>query len=86
MSRLYLRPLDPWVDFSYGGSTSGRFEAPWTSVGQAVGNLPDTDAQHTPTAPTVTFKGPAATGYQPIVLSKRMMFDARGGAVRIGAP
>lgn len=86
MSRLRLNPLDPWVDFTYGGTQNGRFETPWMSFGSAVADLPYTDGQHTPAPPTITFKGPAATGTTVITMNKRMRVDAQGGAVRIGAP
>jgi hypothetical protein len=86
MSRLRLQPLDPWVDFQYGGSQNGRFEAPWTAFGTAAADLPQTDATHTPTPPTLTLKGPASTGTVTMTVSKRMRVEARGGAVRMGGP
>jgi len=87
MSRLHLRPLDPWVDFNYGGATvNGRFEAPWKTLPAAIGDLPFTDSQHTPMPPTLGLKGPASSGTQTITLNKRMILEAHGGTVRIGAP
>lgn len=85
MSKLHLKPLDPWVDLNYtGGTQNGRFETPWKTLGSAIGDLPVTNNANTPTPPTVTVKGPASTGNLATTFNKRMRLNAQGGVVRIG--
>lgn len=85
MSRLHLKPLDPWVDFSYTGATqNGRFETPWKALSSAIADIPVTGSFNTPEPPIITMKGAASTGPMTITISKRVTLKSHKGPVTIG--
>lgn len=67
-----------WVDFAFGGSSSGTFEAPYKTLAAGISNVV-TDG-------TVYIKGDTAqsTSGESLVISKPVRIQAINGTVRIG--